>query len=394
MLALCLGAIWAGLVLYLLSRALRQFAAHGMSALDVASRPARLPAVSIIVPVRNEIDNIAICLAGLKAQTGLAVGSSIIIVDDDSDDGTRSVAAREATPGSPVRLVTAGPLPEGWAGKPHACWRGALLAKGDWLCFIDADVRTNPELVAAAAAAAEAQGLDMMSLHPRQELGSFWERVVIPTGMLVIACAQAMRKVRDWSASEDNTNGQFLLIKRESYFKIGGHAAVRAKICEDKALATRIKLAGFRFRVFTAEHLACTRMYRDFHSLWEGFSKNATEILGSPDATLATAAAALIAGWTAALLPVATIEAALTDPSKATVSGAALAFLGSAIVVGIHIGTARHFRIPSVFGLCIPLGYTMAACLAWHSVLLHYNGRVTWKGRTYRLRREPSPHPS
>jgi chlorobactene glucosyltransferase len=353
-----------------------------------------LPVVSIIVPVRNEIDNIAICLAGLKAQTGLAAGSSIIVVDDESTDGTRAVAEREATPGLSVTLAEAGTLPQTWAGKPHACWRGALLAGGEWLCFVDADVRARPELVAVALATAEARGIDMLSLHPWQELGSFWERVIIPAGMLIIACAKPVRMIRHWAASEDNTNGQFLLIKRECYFKIGGHSAVRGEICEDRALAIRIKLAGFCFRVFAAEHLGRTRMYRDFRSLWEGLGKNAAEILGSPQATLAAAGAAFIAGWTAVLLPLAAITAALADPSAAAVSGAALVLLGSAIVIGIHIGTALHFRIPAAFGLCFPLGYTMVGCLAWRSVLLLHNGRVTWKGRTYRLRRKPSPRTS
>src|SRR5262249_53900201 len=151
-----------------------------------------------------------------------------------------------------------------------------------------------------AVRTAKAHGIDMVSLHPLQELGSFWERIVIPAGLLIIACAKPFR-----TAAADAANGQFLLIRREVYFEVGGHACVRAEICEDKALAIRVNKAGFRFRASAAEHLARTRMYRDFRSMWEGFSKNATEILGSAEATLIAAAAALVVGWTALLLPIA-----------------------------------------------------------------------------------------
>jgi chlorobactene glucosyltransferase len=391
MLALAFGATWAALVVYLLFRAITQFRAHRASALETGSMPTRLPSISIIVPVRNEIDNISHCLTGLRAQTCLDSCSSIIIVDDESGDGTAAAVEREIASGSPIRLAAAGSLPQGWTGKPHACWRGALLADGDWLCFIDADVRAAPRLVAAAVMAADGQEIDMLSLHPFQELGSFWERVVVPVGMLIIACAKSRRMVHDWVASEGNTNGQFLLIRRDIYFKVGGHAAVRAEICEDKALAARVKLAGFRFRVFTAEHLARTRMYRDFNSLWEGFAKNATEILGSVAATVFAAAAAFVIGWSALLLPIVIGSAAFRDPSVTIAAGAALAFVGSVVVVGIHLATARHFRIPAVFGLFFALGYTVAACLACRSALAQFTGRVTWKGRTYQLHRKIAP---
>jgi chlorobactene glucosyltransferase len=380
MLALACGAIWAGLVGYLLYRVLRQFRAFRSSALLVSDGSAGLPSVSVIVPVRNEIENIDNCISGLIAQDGLGDHTSIIIVDDDSQDGTTAVIARRVPLDPRIRVIAAGPLPTGWVGKPHACWRGAASANSDWLCFIDADVCAAPGLVASALATACADGIDMLSLHPLQELGSFWERVVFPAGLLMIACAKSFR-----TASEDVANGQFLLIRRAAYFQVGGHAAVRGEICEDKALAGRVKEAGFCFRALAAEHLARTRMYRDFGSLWEGLSKNATEILGSRGATLVVAAAAFVIGWTTLSLPIILGAAVRNEFSPAAATGSALALLASVAVVGIQFGVARHFRLPAAFGLTFPLGYTMAAGLACRSVLAHLEGRVTWKGRTYLL---------
>src|SRR5438552_7803719 len=114
MLALSCGAIWAILVFYLLSRVLRQFRAHNSSALEPAPPSARSQTVSIIVPVRNEIANIAHCLQGLTAQRGIADASSIIVVDDESEDGTRAAVEEEIARGAPLMLASAGELPEGW----------------------------------------------------------------------------------------------------------------------------------------------------------------------------------------------------------------------------------------------------------------------------------------
>lgn len=389
--ALLAGALWAGLVLVLLARALRQFRAYRTTALAEAAPGALRATVSIIVPARNEIANIGLCLAGLAGQCGLAESARSVIVDDDSQDGTAAAVEREIAAGAPVRLVRAGPLPQGWLGKPHACWRGAMTTAGEWLCFIDADVRISPPLVASAIAAAEVQGLDMLSLHPFQELGSFWERLVMPAGMLMIACAKRLPRNAGSEASPDGTNGQFLLIRRAVYFGVGGHAAVRAEICEDKALAARAIDAGYRFQVLTAENLARTRMYRDFRSLWEGLGKNATEILGSTGATLAAAAVAVVVGLATVLLPAGIGAALLHRPSAAAGLGLALALAGSVVVLGVQLGTARHLRLPPVFGFLFGLGYLTAAALACRSALLHIEGRVTWKGRTYRLPRKASP---
>jgi chlorobactene glucosyltransferase len=391
MLALLCGTIWAGVVIYLLSLVMRQFRGYRATAIDASAERSSSPSVSIIVPVRNEIDNVAHCLDGLTAQVGLSPRSEIIVVDDGSDDGTVTVVERYTSLGHRVRLTAAGPLPDGWVGKPHACRHGALLAEGDWLCFVDADVRAALELVATAIDAAEAHGVDMLSLHPFQELGSFWERLVIPAGYLMIACAKELGTAGNRLSCAADANGQFMLIRRGAYFAVGGHAAVGAEICEDKALALRVQRTGFHFQVRAAEHLARTRMYRGFNSLWEGLSKNAIEILDSASVTLAAALTGSIVGWIALVLPTAIGAELLYRPSAAVCIGFVLSLAGSAVVIGIQVGTARHFRVAAVFGLLFACGYTLAAVIACHSALLRHRGRVRWRGRTYDFRGKASP---
>src|SRR5438445_5443237 len=138
MIALVAGAVWAGLILWLMLRIFRQFRTHRAASLarpaqDAADAP--LPEIAIIVPARNEIANIAACLEGLAAQRGLTGGSSITVVDDGSQDGTGQAVARAARSDPRIELLEAGDLPAGWMGKPYACWRGAMRAQAEWLCF-------------------------------------------------------------------------------------------------------------------------------------------------------------------------------------------------------------------------------------------------------------------
>jgi chlorobactene glucosyltransferase len=391
MAALLAGAIWADLVGWLLLRLLRQFRTHRNASLGPPPiSTEQLPAVAILVPARNEIGNIGACLAGLTAQRGLSYGLSITVVDDGSQDGTAEAVSKFGRDDPRIRLIDAGELPAGWMGKPHACWQGALQAEAEWLCFVDADVRATPDLVRTALAAALDQRIDMLSLNPLQEVGSFWERLIIPAGLVLIGCVQDLRPVNQSRANQIAVNGQVLLIRRDVYVAAGGHAAVRGEICEDKALAIRIKQAGWSYRLLGAEHLARTRMYTGLGTLWEGLAKNATEILGDGPNTVAAATAALVVGWAAVLMPLLTVLAAIREPSAAVLAGAALALLGSATIIGVQIGTARYFRILPLFGFLFPVAYSAVAALAWRSFALRRAGRVTWKGRTYAIERKAS----
>src|ERR1051325_6804053 len=359
MAALLAGATWAGLVGWLLLRLLRQFRTHRNASLGPPpTSTEQLPAGAVIVPARNEIGNIAICLAGLTARRALPPTPPIIVVDDGSQNATATAVGKIAQDEPRIRLIDAGDLPGGWMGKPHACWRGALKPEAEWLCFVDADVRATPDLLRTALAAALDQHIDMLSLNPLQEVGSFWERLIIPAGLVLIGCVQDLRPVNKAGSNEIAVNGQVLLIRRDVYFAEGGHAAVRGEICEDKALAMRVRQAGWQYRMLGAEHLARTRMYTSLDTLWEGLAKNATEILGDGPNTVAAATAALVIGWAAVLMPLLIVLAAIGQPSASALAGAALALLGSATIIGVQIGTARYFRISPLFGFLFPVAYS------------------------------------
>jgi chlorobactene glucosyltransferase len=394
MTALAAGLVWACVAGCVLLLAIRQFAAHRAAtlvALEVETTSWQSGGVTIVIPARNEIDNIEACLRSLSAQTGPGGEVSIIVVDDESQDGTAAAVARIAGADPRITLTAAGPLPRGWMGKSHACWTGALRADSKWLCFIDADVRAEPGLLHAAVSAAEQQGLAMLSLAPFQVLGSFWERVIIPAGMMLIACAMDLRKIDDPSAPEISANGQFLLIRRAVYFAAGGHAAVRREVCEDKALAARVKRAGWRFRLMGAEHLARTRMYTGLALLRDGLAKNATEFIGDGFTTVAAGIAGAVVACAALLLPILAILSALHQPSWSAAAGAVLALAGSAVVIGMHCGTLRYCRLPLGYALLFPLAYAATAGLACYSALLRRQGRVTWKGRHYNIEHGASP---
>src|SRR5581483_7144789 len=184
----------------------------------------------------NESENIGACLASFLAQDYPASCLSIIVVDDHSSDGTAQIARQIA--GGRAQILRSPPLPRGWIGKSHACWIGACARPIDveWLCFVDADVRAQPSLLSSAVAAAQSDGIDLLSLAPRQELGSFAERLIIPCGLIVLAFCQDLRALQARGSADATVTGQFMLVRARAYDAAGGHAAISQAICEDTAL--------------------------------------------------------------------------------------------------------------------------------------------------------------
>lgn len=374
---------WFAIVAGLLFRAVQQF--RGYDSIRAEKRLLEdLPSLTVIVPARNEAERIGDCLEGLLGQDYPSEQLTMIVVDDKSTDGTSVVVREAAGSNHRLELVVGEPLPEGWMGKPHACWQGARTSRGEWLCFVDADTRAAPALLRTAVVTARQRELDMLSLEPYQVLGSFWERLVIPCGFFLMAFFQDLRRVNDPRQPDAVANGQFILIRREVYQSVGGHAAVRREITEDTALARLVKASGGRLAVLGAEDLIRTRMYTGLAPLWEGITKNVIIMAGGIPRTLLVAFSALLLAAASILLPAWTgVALALGDGGALTGAACALAWSASLAMFATHVAGTWHFRIPAWYGLLFPLGYSVGAAIACHSVHKWLRGNVSWKGRVY-----------
>ncbi|MGA9982856.1 MAG: glycosyltransferase family 2 protein [Acidobacteriaceae bacterium] len=248
--------------------------------------------LSVIIPARNEEDCVGECLRSLVAQEedGWRLGSEweIIVVNDASTDRTREIAAGFAG----VTVMDAPRLEKGWTGKANACWAGAQRARGKWLLLTDADtvhgpaeaamgVTGTPNTLRLAMIEAERHGAGMLSYSPRQIVRGLAQRALMPLIFSDLAVTYSPAKVNDPARLVAAANGQFLLVRRDVYDRIGGHAAVKGSILEDVELASLVKRRklGLRFRY--APEAVAARMYRSFGAMAEGWTKNLALLFGN-----------------------------------------------------------------------------------------------------------------
>jgi glycosyltransferase involved in cell wall biosynthesis len=235
-------------------------------------RPA--PAVSVLIPAKDEARQIEPCVESVLRQD--YPNFNVIVVDDRSTDGTSqildSIARRD--PRVHVVHIIDGELPAGWGGKSFALHRGLESADGDWLVFVDADVQLEPDVMSATIAWAHKREFDLISILPRFVSGSFWEGWLQP---LAGAATSAMFVIALTNAPQFKTafaNGQYLCVRRDAYEAVGGHEAIRGTLSEDVAIARRLKAAGFRPRLGWGDSWAAVRMYAGFRSIFRGWSRN------------------------------------------------------------------------------------------------------------------------
>ncbi|MGH9547987.1 MAG: glycosyltransferase family 2 protein, partial [Terriglobales bacterium] len=178
------------------------------------------------MPARNEEASLGACLKSLTTQSG--VSSEIIVVDDASTDRTREIA--QSFPS--VRVVDAGPPSVHWTGKNNAMVAGAAVAAGEWLLFTDADTVHLPGSLARAVAEAGRHDASLLSYSPEQEVQGFWEMAVMPVIFAELAATYQPALVSDPGSPAAAANGQYILIAREAYDTVGGHATVCDSLLE------------------------------------------------------------------------------------------------------------------------------------------------------------------
>jgi chlorobactene glucosyltransferase len=324
--------------------------------------------VSVIVPARDEARGIRPAVASLASQHHTAL--EVIVVDDESSDGTAAAAREVAT--HRVRVVGGEPVPAGWVGKSWACHQGYALARGDWLLFTDADVRHAPDTVGRALALVERTNHDGLTLLPVLETGSLAERAVQPAAAVLIRSFVAPGPlVRSPRSSVAIAAGGFILVSRAAYEAVGGHEAMRHELVDDQMLAIRLKRAGTPLLLASSAGRVHVRMYVGAHETLRGWRKNTSAGLGG--GSVAVASAFALTGAVASIAP----TVALWRGPRAV--GAA----GLALQLAARAGSQEVAPTPRRSWALFPLGALILSLLSLVSSLDRLRGGVVWRGRQY-----------
>ena len=341
-----------------------------------APRPGSRPRVSVLVPARDEEAAIVpLCRAVLASRD---VELELVVLDDDSRDGTAARVAEIAASDPRVRLVRGGTLPSGWCGKQHACWQLAAAAAHDIWVFLDVDVSLTDDALARTVAFLDSSGADLVSGFPRQRTAAILDWLLLPLihflllGFLPLARARA-----DNAPGLAAGCGQLFCTRREAYRRAGGHEAIRASLHDGVKLPRAYRRAGLGTDVFDATDVASCRMYARDADVWRGLSKNATEGIGAP-ATIVPFTILLFGGQ---VLPLVLVAVAWSRghggwPVAVAATAAVLAWLPRLV-------EAARFRQSFTSALAHPLGIVTFLVIQWTALVRRGLGlQTSWRGRS------------
>ncbi|MEO7793719.1 MAG: glycosyltransferase family 2 protein [Thermoanaerobaculia bacterium] len=332
-----------------------------------------IPPTTVLLPVRNEEENLAACAGTLLAQSG---GPPIRIIDDGSSDRTPAILAGIADQQPRVTALVARPLAAGWGGKVNALETGFASVSTPWVLLTDADTRHAPELLARAHAAAAEHRLDALSLSGTQ-------RTVGPGESLLTPAAYALldRMLGDWrpyARGESPTpiaNGQYFLLKARALRESGGFEAIAGDALDDVALAQRLHAAGFKVGFRRAGADLEIRMYRGGRATFRGWRRIlALFVAARPAATLVAIA-----------LPLVTLATLLLAIGFRRPAAFAACWLGGAMASALSRKGSGNSALPAAF---FPLDVLLLAVTLSLAAIDRKRGRAeSWRGREIRIRR-------
>ncbi|HWH51857.1 MAG TPA: glycosyltransferase family 2 protein [Gemmatimonadaceae bacterium] len=345
--------------------------------------PPNAPHVSVVIPARNERRNIERCVRSVLASRYAPL--DVIVVDDHSTDGTGDMARAIARDDARLRVIDAPPLADGWFGKQWACATGAAAARGSLLVFTDADTRHAPDLLPRAVNELAARGADLLSVVGHQEMHSFWERVIQPQLFVLLSLRYGGAEQVSTTHRPENAiaNGQFILVRREAYDPMDGHALVRDRVAEDLSLAQEWVRAGRRIALLLAIDQLSTHMYASLAELVAGWRKNI--YAGGRHAALGGRVGRALYPVLLPAVPIVALAppVALVFAAFGVLSTAWLVWSGIVVAVSILFWAAiyRFMRESAGYGLVYPLGFAMLFYIAVGAVAR--GRRVEWKSRRY-----------
>ena len=337
-----------------------------------------LPAISVLIPARDEEAVIEQAVASVLLSRGVVF--EVIVMDDCSTDRTAAIVQRMASADSRVRLEQAPVLPAGWNGKQHACWSLARAAKHGLLCFVDADVRLEPEALARMAAFLRQSDAALVSGFPRQQTVTWMEWLLLPLIHFVLLGFLPMMRMRKTSDPAYAAGcGQFLLARRDAYFACGGHEQIKSTMHDGLLLPKLFRASAYRTDLADLTALATCRMYRNSRQVWQGLAKNATEGIAAPIRILPISLLLLMGE---------------VLPFVFAVWFGVAGGLSTAVWVYLWVGiggawlprflAAARFRQSWRGAFLHPAGIVLLLAVQWYSLIRKLMGApVSWKDRSY-----------
>ncbi len=336
--------------------------------------------VSACIPARNEEGRVGLTVADVLAQdhSGLI---EVIVLDDGSEDGTAAEIDAAANGDPRVKRISGSGPPAGWKGKQAAVWRAQQEATGEWLLFVDADVRLHPKALGVALSEARRREAVMVSWLGQLTTRSFWEHVLMPfIGDLILLFTKP-KFVNDATLDDCLANGQFILIRRDAYDAVGGHEAVKDSVIDDVSLARTVKfhepVGSLKYVLLTSTGLMQVRMYEDFEGIWDGWTKNF--FAASKNSVGAMVFLAFYLLWTS-VLPFVALPMAYVLGAETTVVWAGGAV---ALILTYRAAMLRFMPHPAWSLLLHPVAAFVTAGIVTDSMLRGTGLRkpVKWKGR-------------
>lgn len=351
--------------------------------LDDYPPPADYPRLSILIPARDEAENIECCVQSFLEQD--YPNFEVIVLDDHSTDQTWAILERLAAANPQLKIAQGRPLPAGWMGKHWACHQLSRMAGGSLLLFTDADVWFQPHTLTGVVAAQQTEQADLLAAIPREIAGSWGERLAVVILNFAMLWVYPYPLARRWRLPFMNiVNGQFMLFRREAYDQIGGFNVVRCGVL-DVLLGRRIKAAGLRWRLVNGVNGVFCRMYRNTSEVWSGFSKN---LFPSFDYNLPLFLALILGLGLIFLEP---LSIRLLAMAGYHFSNEVLALADSStLLIMIIMGLFYAWlKMPLYLAILYPFSILWVLAIGFNSIYISFTGGGTWKGRPYLNRREP-----
>jgi chlorobactene glucosyltransferase len=259
--------IAAGLAVFFINLVLN------LRSLKVPSRRARVPRsaplISVLIPARDEADNIGTCLESLQRQD--YPNFEVLVLDDNSTDDTAVIVSRIAATDNRIKLITGHSLPKDWAGKPFACYQLAQQANGSWLLFVDADTVHAPHMLRSVLDTALKRKASLLSGFPRQLATSLSQMIAVPVIYFIIMSWAPLWLIHRLKSFHPSVAiGQFLLFPRDEYWRIGGHKVVQSRILDDIWMGIEMSRHKGRHVAIDLSSVVSCNMYPTVGSMWSG----------------------------------------------------------------------------------------------------------------------------